>query len=638
MAQQLPLIQPESSWTPPHEYPRLFDEKELSVDIETYDPNLKTLGPGWSRGDGYIVGVGIATREKSWYFPMRHEGGGNLDARMTMSWLRNLLKLDTTKCLFNGMYDVGWLESEDVKVGGKIIDPMGAAALVNENRRSYAFNRLLKIYTKHTKNEDLLREAADAWGIDPKSGMWKLHSKYVGIYGEADAACNWDLFDALKPELEAQGMWDLFEMEMDLYRVWIDMTRRGIRIDESWVAQSRETILKEITEIQNRLGGIDVNNAQEIGALFEKEGIRVPRQPKNKTKFSIKNEWLKKIGSDLSRDIERNRRLAKLLSTSIDGMILGHLHNGRIHPDWHPLKNDSDTGVVSGRVSATNPSPQVFPKRDQEFGILTRGAFLPEEGEDWVSSDQCQQEPRWTVHYANALGLPGVERMVQAYEDDPNMSYHEKCAEFAGIGVKESKPINLGVVYGMGRKKMLVELQKLGVPKERAELVFDKYHRELPYVRELTQHISDRASRRGWVRTVLGRRFHFDQWEPSDNFGKGDDWVKPVSKQVAIKQRDAGDPQWRGREIVRAFTRKSPNRVIQGTSADQIKKAMLDIWKCGGPTMLMQIHDDVCFSNGQGAAGIKIIRDCMENAIKSTIPFVVAIDIGDRWMGKEEED
>lgn len=633
--QQLPLITPESDWRPPSEYPRLTDEKILSWDLETKDPNLKAKGPGWSREDGHIVGIGVATRDRSWYFPIRHGAGGNLDPKMTLWWAADLWKKDTTKIIFNGLYDIGWMKAEGLEMGGRVIDPRAACVLANENRRQYNLNSLLKAYDLPTKDEVMLDEVGKAWGMSTKSNLHEFHSSHVGIYGEWDPMCNWNLWDAVRPTLEEEGSLDLFNLEMELYPAWVDMTHRGIRIDELWVEESIATVKREIAEVQDRLGGIDIWNAEDIARVLTKSGIRVPKTKQKKP--SIQQPWLERIGTPYANDIIRARKLDKVRGTFLEGMILGNLHKGRIHPDWHPLM-DGDNGAITGRVSASNPSPQVFSKRDPVSGMMVRGACLPEEGEKWISSDYRQQEPRWIIDYAYALKLPGVQRMVDAYDEDPDMDYHEMCAKFSGLTKAKVKPINLGVAYGMGRKKMEADLMALGLPKHAAMDVYDTYHRELPYVNKLVEAVSDLAQSRGWIKTKLGRMSHFNQWEPEGNFGKDDDWVVPCTHDEAIAHRDAGDPDWKGRKIVRYGTRLAPNKVIQGTSADQNKKAMLDLWRVGGPLMLCPVHDEQNFSSGDVDRDKKLIREAMEQAIASRIPFRVEIDVSDRWMIQTSEE
>ncbi len=634
---QLPLITPESNWVPPSEYPNLSGEKILAWDLETKDPSLTDKGPGWSRGEGHIVGIGVATRDRSWYFPIRHGAGGNLDPRMTLRWAGDLWKKETTKIIHQGLYDMGWMLGDGLVMGGNVIDTLAAGVFVNENRFNYKLNTLLKAYGLKEKDEELLTEVAKAWGMNKKSSLHEFHSSHVGPYGEWDCGSLWGLWDALRPIMEEEKTIDLFNMEMELYPAWLDMTQRGIRIDELWVEESISKVKREIAAVQDRLGGIDIWNAGDIAKVLTASGIRVPKTKQKKP--SVTQPWLERIGTPYSKDIIRARKLDKLRGTFLEGMIIGHLHNGRVHPDWHPLR-DGENGAITGRVSASNPSPQVFPKRDPEFGVMTRGAFLPEDGEMWISSDYRQQEPRWVVDYAHALKLPGVQRMVDAYDADPEMSYHEKCAKFSGLTKEKVKPINLGVVYGMGRKKMETDLMALGLPKHVAMDVFDTYHRELPYVDKFVNHVTDIAQSRGWVRTKLGRMSHFDQWEPEDNYATGEDWVIPCSHDEAIQHRDAGDPQWKGKKIVRHGTYKATNKVIQGTSADQNKKAQLELWKAGNlaPAMLCPVHDEQNFSSGDVDRHTKLIRECMEDAIKSRIPFRVEIDVSDRWMIQKGEE
>jgi len=651
MVEQQPLFKPVSKWVPPTEFPRLGDEKILAWDTETRDPNLEKLGPGWARNDVDMVGFSIATPERSWYFPMKHRDGGNLDARQCKRFAADLLKRDTTKIMFNAQYDMGVFKKEGLEVVGKIIDPMGAAAMLDGQRFTYGLDPLLKDFCGLEKDKRALTDAANAYGFNPVADLWKMHSSHAGEYGEYDAASLWPLWMKFKPMLEEDEMMPLFELEMELYYVWVDMTYRGVKIDEDWIAQSRAKLVAERAEIQKRFprGHLDVMNATDVARILEGEGIVVPKTAKTK-KPSITKDWLEMLPAktQVIKDIQRCRKLDKIVGTFIDGMITNHLVNGRLHPHWNPLKNDKDAGAVTGRVTSSHPSAQVFPKRDPEFGVMIRGAFVPDDGDEWVSADMSQQEPRWYVHYAGMMKCRGVKRMLEAYAKDPRTDYHTICAQFSGLQRKESKDMNQGFAYGMGQKKSEVSLQALGVSKERAVTVYETFHEELPYVKQLTEIICAHARQRGWVRSALGRKFKFDLWEPQGNFSgmsreKGDryNYCVPQKRDVAnmLRGNEGEHPDWRGRSLVRAFIYRAPNRVIQGTSADQIKKAMLDIWKAGGPTMLLQVHDELNFSNSMGDKGVEIVRECMENSISPTlVPFLVDIDRSKRWLAGKEDD
>lgn len=151
----------EHDWSMPDEFPDLRHCKELAVDLETCDPNIKTLGPGWARKDGYIVGIAVASNDWQGYFPIRHERGQNVDAKMALRWLKQHMETpNIDKIMHNATYDLGWMRAEGIEVQGRVIDTMITGALVDENRFSYALNSLGKDYLGETKSEKLLRAAA----------------------------------------------------------------------------------------------------------------------------------------------------------------------------------------------------------------------------------------------------------------------------------------------------------------------------------------------------------------------------------------------------------------------------------------------------------------------------------------------
>ena len=182
------MFQPPSEWTPPEKVPNLSEAKEIAIDLETCDPNIKIKGPGWAVNDGFIAGIAIAVDGWKGYFPLRHEnGGGNFDEGIIKRQFKKLMELPCDKIFHNASYDVGWLRWWGVEVKGKIIDTLIAAPRIDENRFRYSLNELGKDYTKETKSEALLYEAAKEWGVDAKAQMYKLPAMYVGPYAEQDA-------------------------------------------------------------------------------------------------------------------------------------------------------------------------------------------------------------------------------------------------------------------------------------------------------------------------------------------------------------------------------------------------------------------------------------------------------------------
>ena len=613
------MFAPESDWTIPEIFPKFADDERIAVDLETYDPFLLTSGPGWATGRGHIVGVGVATKDWKGYFPIRHEGGGNLDEAVVLRWVKNTLSSPKREVIFhNALYDVGWLRREGVEVKGEILDTMFAAPIVDENRYSYSLDSLGQTYCGEKKDESLLQDAALAWGINPKSEMYKLNSKYVGPYGEQDAALTLKVYHKLKEELKQQGLESIYSLECKLIPLLIEMRWRGVRVDEEKADKiSKDLSLKEqklLVEIKRKYGE-DVNlwaNAS-LQKVFDKNNLPYPRTEKGMASFQ--RQWLENHEHDLPKMIVQARKFNKARTTFIEKMISEHSYNGRIHAEAHPLRNDSG-GTVSGRFSYSNPNLQQVPARDPEIGNLIRSIFIPEEGCQWGVFDYSQQEPRLTVHYANQLGLIGAEDAVNAYRDK-NADFHQIVADMAKIPRKQAKNINLGLSYGMGKEKLIREL---GLGDAEAQTLLAQYHEKVPFIRGIQDHCTRVALDRGYIRTLAGRRCHFDLWEH-----KYDKSVPLPLEEAKIKYGDT---------LKRSFTYKALNRLIQGSAADMTKLAMLGLWE-EGIVPHVQVHDEVDISIEDNEQATKVSR-IMENCVELAVPLVVDTELGPNWGETEE--
>ena len=154
-----PIFKPQTEWIPPESFPDLSKYDEIAIDLETKDPELKTMGSGSVTGKGRIVGIALAVEGWSGYYPIAHEGGGNMDEKIVMDYFRTILKNDARKIFHNAPYDVGWLQAYGIKVQGEIVDTMIAGALLDENRYSYSLNALCKEYLGELKAEKELLES-----------------------------------------------------------------------------------------------------------------------------------------------------------------------------------------------------------------------------------------------------------------------------------------------------------------------------------------------------------------------------------------------------------------------------------------------------------------------------------------------
>ena len=614
MAYQIPLLQTESQWCAPEVLPNLTDAKRLAIDLETRDPNLLSTGPGWATGDGYIIGVSLATDDWQGYFPIRHDNGSNLDKDLVFRWLKKQLSTDCDKIFHNAMYDVGWLKREGIEVQGKIKDTLIAAPLLDENRFSYSLNALAKTHIASSKNERVLQEAAREWGVDAKSEMWKLPAMYVGPYAEQDARATLDLWKALSIEILKTDLQYILDLELSLLPTLIKMRWQGIRVDLERAAlvqkdlELREKgILHKIKKEYNR--DVEIWNSRSIGELFDKAKIQYDHTEKTKAP-KIDRTFLENHPHDLPKLILEAREYNKANTTFINS-ILRYQHKGRIHAEIHPLRSDQG-GTVSGRFSYSNPNLQQIPARHKILGPMIRSIFVPEKGEKWVSIDYSQQEPRLVVHYASLLKLPKVEDVVEEYKKG-EADFHSIVAEMASIPRRQAKDINLGLFYSMGQQKLA---EQLNIPLEDAQEMFELYHTRVPFVKMLSDYCRNRASSKGYIRTLLGRKCRFDLWEPR-TFG---------TRKIGTLEKAQAEF---GPNIKRAFTHKALNRLIQGSAADQTKAAMRTLSE-EGFLPLLQVHDELCFSSDDPDQ-VKRIAEIMENCVELEIPSKVDIEYGDSW-------
>jgi len=612
---QIPLFTPQTEWVMPDELKDLKGHKEISIDLETNDPYLMTLGSGNVTGRGHIAGVAVAVEGWSGYFPIQHESGGNMDRKLVLSWLQDVCNQpDTTFIFHNAMYDVCWLRAAGVNVKGKIVDTMIAASLIDENRMSYALNTLAKFYVGIGKDESILQAAAKEYGLDPKKDMWRLPALFVGQYAERDAEATLKLWQRLKIELYNQELMDVFTLETKLFPCLVDMRFKGVRVDLEKAVKIKKNLMERESKIVSKIKeltgvNVEIHAARSIAKAFDNLKLPYDRTEKSKEPSFTKN-FLQNHPHELPKLIADAREINKAHTTFIDS-ITKHAVDGRIHADINQIRSDAG-GTVTGRFSMSNPNLQQIPARHPELGPMIRSIFIPEEKTVWGSFDYSQQEPRILVHYAKLQNLMGVDEIVDAYNAG-DADFHQVVADMAGIERKQAKTINLGLMYGMGKNKLMAEL---GLMKESAEKLIKQYHTKAPFVKQLMDNVSRKANDRGKIRTLGGRACHFDLWQPTQ-FGI----FKPLPLEQARKEYD--EP------LKRAFTYKALNKLIQGSAADMTKKSMVALYE-NGIIPHIQIHDEVDISVESDAKAEQII-EIMESAVELQVPNKVDYEKGENW-------
>jgi DNA polymerase I-like protein with 3'-5' exonuclease and polymerase domains len=610
----------QTEWDCPENFPDLSDAKYIAIDLETKDPDLKSKGSGAIQGHGEIVGFAVAVDGWSGYYPIAHEGGGNMDKRIVLEWFKKVCATDAVKIFHNAMYDVCWIRAYGIPVNGHIIDTMVMASLIDENRLWYTLNSISFDYLREVKDEKALKEAAESWGIDPKKELYKLPAMYVGNYAEKDAELTLELFKVLSREITKQNLTNIFDLETQLFPCLIDMKFKGVCVDIERAHKLKQQLSKQEEEFLlsiKKETGVDVQiwAARSIAKVFDKLSLTYATTEKTGSPSFTKN-FLSTHNHPVVKIIAKAREINKAHTTFID-TILKHQYRGRIHADINPIRSDQG-GTVTGRFSYSNPNLQQIPARNKDLGPMIRSLFIPEKNHKWGCFDYSQQEPRLVVHYA-ATTEPirfdtSVSSIVNKFKDD-TVDFHQTVADMANISRTQAKTINLGLFYGMGKAKLQAEL---GLnTKEEAEELFNTYHTNVPFVRDLMNYTSKTAQTSGSIGTLLGRRCRFNKWEPNQ-FGMH----KPMDFEEA-------DRTYGRNRIRRAFTYKALNKLIQGSAADMTKKAMVDLYR-EGVIPHIQIHDELDISVESDDAAKKII-DIMENAVSLEVPNKVDYESGKTW-------
>ena len=394
------------------------------------------------------------------------------------------------------------------------------------------------------------------------------------------------------------------------------MKWQGVRLDLDKAHKIKKDIEKEekklLLDLKKEIGfEVEVFAPTSVAKAFDKKKIKYNKTPTGLPSFD--KNFLASLKDPFSQKIVQARELYKARSTFIDS-LLKHEHNGRIHGEINQLKSDQG-GTITGRLSMSTPNLQQIPSRNEKIGPLIRQLFIPEEGCTWGSFDYSQQEPRLVVHFAALThgGLDGAEEFVGAYNNDASTDFHQIAGDMAGIERRVAKTMNLGLFYGMGQKKLG---SQLGLGEEDTKELFDTYHSRVPFVKQLMSLAMKTANDNGQVRTILGRICHFDLWEPT-RWGVH----KPLPREDAVRKY--------GSSLKRGFIYKALNKLIQGSAADQTKKAMIEVHKAG-IIPHVQVHDELNVSI-TGDAMRDQIKSIMENCVKLEVPSKVDAKEGKSW-------
>jgi len=674
---RVPPPVPETAWRPPSVFPNLSAATVISFDVETKDMGLATeTGPGWSRGKSHVVGFSVAARARGgetgkWYFPIRHEvePQWNLDAKNCLAWLDAQLYTTLPKVGANLLYDIGNLHDEGVRVAGKLHDVQFAEALLDEEGE-VALDWLGRKYLDQRKTSDELYVwLSKAYGGSAnghqRGNIYRAPPLLVGPYGEDDADLPLRIMEQQWPLLEREKLHPLFELENRLIPLLIKMRLQGVKIDVPYTETLYAELNRDIPELERELAynagfKVNVNSPGDLKKLFDSVGVKYPKTPEGNPSF--KKEWLAALEHPAGKAVNNIREHIKIKNTFVKGYLLDANVGGVVHCQFHPLKGD-ENGAKTGRFASSDPNLQNIPVRTK-LGKRIRKAFTPFTGHlRWRKFDYSQIEYRMLAHFAvdgkigqdfdfgrvldfwqDRLGVWGMnghaDNLRSTYVQNPKTDYHQTTmndfARITGIDLskmtedeiatfrKPIKNVNFGLLYGQSEKELA---RKAGMSKEAAKLFFASYHTAAPHVKATMNAISAEVHHFGFVRTILGRRTRFNQWEPGAWGERG----MPMHYEGALAEY--------GSNIRRAYDYRGTNYKFQGSAADVIKVAMDAAHTAGVFDVigypLLQVHDELDFSeisdSPQMQEAYAYLAHILENSTKLRIPIKVDSSHGMTW-------
>lgn len=506
-----------------------------------------------------------------------------IDTDPCIQWLNDNLPTCKLLVMHNAKYDLNMLYNIGLDRGvindTTIWCTYVTATLIDENRFEYGLDKLGEELFGIGKTDEVIYQwLADKFGGKPtrKAQIGRLidaPSKMVAYYGVGDIEITRLLYEWQYDEVEKQDLWDIFKLEMEVTKALLWMELRGVPIDGALVDTTRDTMLtmQEAVDahIIDMIGGpVNVRSPKQMTEAFEKLGIPIVYKPTTGNPTFAK-DVLEQIDHPFIKSIFMGRSIGVMLNTFLDGFDRHVWDDGRIHANFNQVKGQTH-GTRTGRLSSDTPNLQQIPKRNEELARHIRALFRAVKGKVWTSSDWSQFEFRIFGHYTKDPVL------LDMFKVDPDLDFHQATADLTGLKRDPfAKQLNLGLVFGMGEGLMA---KKCNLPyKEyhthgkamyeagrQAKAIFKQYHRTLPGVKRMLRKAEAVAVKKGFVRTLLGRKLRFPN-------------------------------------PARAY--KAAGYIFQGTSADLMKKKLVELhheFEGTDTELILPVHDEFNFLCPEG--------------------------------------
>lgn len=563
-------------------------------------PDVETTGLNWWQDK--IFGIAISVADRDMYFDVRRNPE-------VLEWLAEEIPRVRWLSNHNNKFDWHFMREAGIHYPADRTDcTMIRAALLDEHRLTYDLDSVGKDCIGRGKDGDIYRDLAEMFGGKPTKNaqignLPRAPVELAGRYAKQDTRTAYDLWWWQRDQIEQQELGRVVELERRLLPVVVRMEHGGVRVDVDRAEIAVKDIDKQARALQKKLDQmagfpVNANPSGSIKKLFAPTVVDHPDgtrgwvsscgTPLDSTPAgapSLGADALRRLKHPAAAGILTLRKLLKARDTFLKGHILGNHHNGLIHANINQTKSEGDVGTGTGRLSINAPALQQIPKRDKEMAAIVRAIFIPEPGREWVCNDWAQMDFRIFSHYVRD---PSILKM---YADDPDTDFHSLAANMTGlprsarfVGDPNAKQINLGLVFGMGKGRLAEEMGlpytvepngKGGTwlkPGPEAEAVFTQYHSAIPGVGDLLRDASNVAKRRGFVRTMMGRRIRFPRGQ---------------------------------------FTHKAGGLIFQGTAADALKVKLVELDEfiqsegSGDIRLLLNVHDEFDFDIEPGREDLR---------------------------------
>ena len=573
--------------------------------------SLKVITDGTAPVRATLVGIAVSTgAAMARYIPLGHEGFGGGFSLAKSEALALLAPLLTDPAIEKIGHDI----RADLIVLGRhgvdlknpqAFDTMLAAYLLDANRSSQALEpiALEQLGYKALTEDDVRGKGAKALPFA------QVPVDSVLDYAGERADLAWQLAAHFRPLLERDGLMPVYlDLELPLVPILAEIERTGVRVDVRSLAAQSTLVDREMNDLSRQIftlagGEFNINSPKQLAEiLFDKLQLPVLKRTGTTRTPSTAVEVLEELAAqhDICRSILDWRGLAKLKGTYIDALpALVNPETGRVHTQI------SQAVAATGRLSSSDPNLQNIPIRT-EIGRQIRGAFIAEPGHVLISADYSQIELRVLAH------LSGDETLIAAFERGDDIHDQTAAKVFGADSTldphelrRRAKIVNYALLYG---KTAFTLAKDIGVTQQAAQTFIDAYFAGFPRVRAFIDQTLEDARASGFVQTIFGRR------RPVPELTSRNGQIRSASERVAV------------------------NMPIQGTAADILKKAMIDVHAALADShprakMILTVHDELLFEAPKEDADsvAAVVRSKMAAAVPLRVPLDVDVGIGENW-------